>query len=163
MAVIWITGLPGVGKTAVACALAAHLRAHGESCVVLDGDELRAALAPLDGGYDAAARRRLALAYSNLAALISAQGHTAVVATVSLIADVHRENRARFARYLEVLLTCEQAERDRRRPPDGLRGARHGVEIASEFPAEPHLAFATDATAPESLALRILARWHADA
>ena len=161
MAVIWITGLPGVGKTAVARALAAELRANGESCVLLDGDELRSALAPLGGGYDATARRRLALAYANLASLASAQGHTAVVATVSLIADVHRANRDRFVRYLEVLLTCEEAERNRRRPPDTLAGARHGIEITAEFPAAPHISLATDTMTPESLASRILARWHA--
>jgi adenylylsulfate kinase-like enzyme len=163
MAVIWITGLPGVGKTEVARSLATHLRARGEPCVVLDGDELRTALAPLDGGYEAAARRRLALAYSNLAALVSSQGNTAVVATVSLIADVHRENRSRFARYLEVLLSCGEAERARRRPPESLRGARHGVDIAPEFPDMPDLSLTTDAATPESLALRILERWHADA
>ena len=163
MPVIWITGLPGVGKSSVARELVARLRAAGETVLLLDGDALRDALSPLDGGYDAPARRRFAQAYANLAALASAQGLTVVVATVSLIADMHRENRARFTRYLEVLLSCTDAERERRRASAALAGPRHTIEIAPEFPADPHLSLATDATSPEALAERILARWHADA
>jgi adenylylsulfate kinase len=161
--VIWITGLPGVGKSSVARELADRLRADGEACLLLDGDALREALAPLAEGYDAPARRRLAESYANLAALASAQGLTAVVATVSLIADVHRANRARFTRYFEVLLSCADAERERRRAGIALSGPRHGIEIAPEFPTEPHLSLSTDATPPQALAARIFERWRADA
>jgi adenylylsulfate kinase len=161
--VIWITGLPGVGKTSAAHALVARLRADGESTLLLDGDALREALSPLGGGYDAAARRRLAESYANLALLASAQGLTAVVATVSLIANVHRANRTRFARYLEVLLSCADAERERRCAGIGLAGPRHGVEIVPEFPAEPHLSLETDAVSPQIIADRIFERWRADA
>lgn len=163
MPVIWITGLPGVGKSSVAREVAARLHAAGETALLLDGDALRDALSPLDGGYDVPSRRRLAQAYANLAALASAQGLTAVVATVSLIADVHRENRARFTRYLEVLLSCADAERERRRASATLAGPRHTIEIAPEFPVEPHLSLATDAMSPDALAERILERWRADA
>jgi adenylylsulfate kinase-like enzyme len=160
--VIWITGLPGVGKSSVARELVARLRAAGDTTLLLDGDALRDALSPLAGGYDVPARRRLAQAYANLAALASAQGLTVVVATVSLIADVHRENRVRFTRYLEVLLSCADAERERRRASGALAGPRHMIEIAPEFPADPHLSLATDAVSPDALAERILERWHAD-
>jgi len=160
--VIWITGLPGVGKTRVARELAARMRAAGEPTLLLDGDALREALSLLAGGYDAPARRQLAQTYANLAALASAQGLTVVVATVSLIADVHRANRARFARYLEVLLSCAEVERTRRCEGLALNGPRHGIEIAPEFPAEPHLSLATDATEPHVLAERIFERWRAD-
>lgn len=163
MPVIWITGLPGVGKTRVAREVVARLRAGGEASLLLDGDALRDALSPLAGGYDAPARRRLAETYANLAALASTQGLTAVVATVSLIADIHRANRARFSRYLEVLLTCTDAERERRSANLALTGPRHGIEIAPEFPTEPHLSFSTDTVAPNVLAERILERWRADA
>ena len=163
MPVIWITGLPGVGKTSVARELVARLRAAGEASLLLDGDALREALSPLAGGYDAPARRRLAETYANLAGLASAQGLTAVVATVSLIADVHRANRARFTRYLEVLLSCADAERERRSAGIALTGPRHGIEIVPEFPSEPHLSLATDAIASDLLAARIFDRWRTDA
>jgi len=157
--VIWITGLPGVGKSSVACELVARLRAASEQCLLLDGDALRGAFAPLRVGYDESTRRSLAQSYANLAALVAAQDVTAVVATVSLFADVHRENRSRFARYLEVVLVCADAERERRRPAATLEGPRHTAEITPEFPMEPHLALSSDDTSPSELAARIFERW----
>jgi len=157
--VIWITGLPGVGKSSVARELVARLRADGDACLLLDGDALREALAPLRSGFDETTRRSLADSYANLAALVASQDVVAVVATVSLFADVHRGNRARFARYLEVMLVCDDAERERRRPAASLEGPRHTVEIAPEFPVEPHLVLASDDASAAALAARILERW----
>jgi len=159
MGLIWITGLPGVGKSTVARALVDRLRDVGEQALLLDGDALRESLAPVAGGYDEDARRRLARTYANLAAIISAQGPTVVTATVSLFAELHAANRTRFARYLEVLLKCEEGERQRRRPPAAMEGPRHGDAIVPEFPAAPHLAFATDTATADELAGRILHRW----
>lgn len=159
MPVIWITGLPGVGKTSAARALVALLRDAGEPRILLDGDALRVALAPLGGGYEPDARHRLAQTYANLAAAMSEQDVTAVVATVSLFADVHRSNRGRFERYLEVLLTCEDSERERRRPAAELEGARHIVDIAAQFPTVPHLRLSTDTEPAAALAARIFESW----
>ena len=159
MRVIWITGLPGVGKSSVARELATRLRSDGEPCVLLDGDTLRDALAPLRTGYDEDTRRAFAHSYAHLAAIVASQHVTAVVATVSLFAEVHRANRARFARYLEVMLVCDDAERERRRPAATLEGPRHSIEIAPEFPNEAHLVLSGDEARPSELAARILERW----
>jgi adenylylsulfate kinase len=159
MRLIWITGLPGVGKSTVARVLVDRLRDVGEPTLLLDGDGLREALAPLAGGYDEGARRRLARTYANLAAIISVQGSTVVMATVSLFAELHAANRTRFARYLEVLLECEEAERQRRRPAVTMQGPRHADAIVPEFPAAPHLALATDTATADDVADRIFHRW----
>ena len=159
MRLIWITGLPGVGKSTVARALVDRLRDVGEPTLLLDGDRLREALAPVAGGYDEDARRRLAHTYANLAALISAQGSTVVMATVSLFGELHAANRARFARYLEVLLECEEAERQRRRPAATMEGPQHADAIVPEFPAAPHLALATDTATADELVDLIFHRW----
>ncbi|HEY6004875.1 MAG TPA: adenylyl-sulfate kinase, partial [Anaeromyxobacter sp.] len=42
--VVWITGLPGAGKSTLAARIAGRVRAAGTACAVLDGDEVRAAL-----------------------------------------------------------------------------------------------------------------------
>ncbi|MDQ7860032.1 MAG: adenylyl-sulfate kinase, partial [Armatimonadota bacterium] len=44
--VIWLTGLPGAGKTTIARALEAGLRGEGLRVEVLDGDEIRQTLSP---------------------------------------------------------------------------------------------------------------------
>lgn len=158
MGVIWITGLAGVGKTSAANAVVAHLSAEGEACLLLDGDTLRTALLPLASGYDSASRRRFAHAYSNLAFMLSAQGATVVVATVSLFADVHAANRAHSARYLEVLLDCDEDERVRRRVvPRGQ--PQVGREIDPEWPSAPHLRLDSGTLPPERLARSIVEHW----
>lgn len=162
MAVIWITGLPGVGKTSAATAVVARLRETGESTLLLDGDRLRAALAPFGVGYDEHARRRLAAVYANLAADASAQGVTAVVATVSLFADVHTRNRERFTRYLEVLLVCDEAERTRRRRPATTGGPEVGRDIAIDWPLAADLRLDSGNASSAQMAERIVARWRGE-
>jgi adenylylsulfate kinase len=158
MSVIWITGLPGVGKSSAAAALVARLRGAGEACLVLDGDELRQALAPLAGGYDEDARRRLARTYANLAGIATRQDLTAVVATVSLFDEIHACNRTAFATcYVEVLLVCADAERERRRPRARLGAdAQVGVEIRAEWPRSPDLVLDSGELRPDEIAARIV-------
>jgi len=54
-AVVWITGLPASGKSALADRVHRRLQYEGKACCVLDGDEVRAALVP-SPGYDEDAR-----------------------------------------------------------------------------------------------------------
>jgi adenylylsulfate kinase-like enzyme len=127
-AVVWITGLPGSGKTTVSNLVAQHLARDGVLPVLLDGDRMRAVL-PAPVGYDEQARRQLASYYGRLALELSNQGHLVLCATVSLFQVTHAWNRAHLPRYLEVWL---------RAPVDQLR-ARDGKGIysAAERPGDP--------------------------
>lgn len=156
MAVIWITGLPGVGKSSAAAEVVEQLRHDGHACALLDGDQLRLALASLAGGYDADSRRRLAHAYGALAGVLDAQGLTVVVATVSLFHEVHAANRGRFADYWEVLLVCDEAVRVQRR---SQAGPQVGIDIAAEPPVAPDLELRSDALSAESIAQAIVTQW----
>lgn len=143
--VVWVTGLPGVGKTTVARAVGERLRSGGVLPVLLDGDSLRA-MVPGDAGYATAERRELALFYARLARELAVQGHLVVCATVSLFHDVREWNRAHLENYLEVWL---------RAPVDTLRHRGDRVELygtgadqarsfvgdhlAAEFPTSPDL------------------------
>jgi adenylylsulfate kinase-like enzyme len=154
MTVIWITGLAGAGKTTAAHAVATRLRAQGATCIILDGDALREALSPLGAGYDPESRRRLAMTYSGIALLLSEQGLSVIVATVSLFAAVHAANRRRFRRYIEVLLTCDEGERNRRRPPVAAQWPVR--DLAVELPTSPHLTIDTNACDPDNIAAQIV-------
>ncbi|MFP3080830.1 MAG: adenylyl-sulfate kinase, partial [Acidilobus sp.] len=48
--VVWLTGLPGSGKTTIATAAAERLRSMGYRAEVLDGDWFRAHIDP-EAGY----------------------------------------------------------------------------------------------------------------
>ena len=120
--VIWITGLSGAGKSTVAAGVAKELRADGAPVVLLDGDELRAVFAAGDvdaGHHRSNARQALAHQYARLAHLISNQGFTVVIATISLFREVHAWNRANIGNYFEVYLKVP-IEELRRRDPKGI-------------------------------------------
>jgi adenylylsulfate kinase len=142
-AVVWVTGLPGSGKTTLAGRVAERLRAAGMGCAVLDGDEVRAALERPAGTGDAE-RDAFYAALARLAALLARQGLVVVVAATANRA-AHRDlARALAPRYLEVLVATP-AEECERRDPKGLYAAARagrarglpGLDAAYEAPAAP--------------------------
>lgn len=120
--VLWITGLSGAGKSTVATLVAARLRAKGEAVAFLDGDELRevfGATAVNARHHDRAARLALAMQYAHLCRVLSAQGLTVVIATISLFKEVHTWNRAHLPGYLEIYLKVP-VDVLRQRDPKGI-------------------------------------------
>jgi adenylylsulfate kinase-like enzyme/SAM-dependent methyltransferase len=101
--VLWITGLSGAGKTTVASILAERLRRVGMTVVLLDGDQVRAALGS-KWGYTAADRHDLAFVYARLARLIAESGAHVICATIAMFDDVRAWNRANQTDYHEVFL-----------------------------------------------------------
>lgn len=120
--VVWITGLSGAGKSTLAREFVARLRTQGQSVVLLDGDELRDvfdAATANSQNHGREGRLALALQYAHLCRVITAQGHTVVIATISLFREVHAWNRANLPRYFEVYLKVPVQEL-RRRDPKGI-------------------------------------------
>ncbi|MCB1909619.1 MAG: adenylyl-sulfate kinase [Rhodocyclaceae bacterium] len=141
---VWITGLPGVGKTCVATALFQQLRERGVQSVWLDGDEMRRELWP-DAGYDELARRRLAAAYARLAVSLAQQDTVVVVSVVALFASVREWLSDHAPAYLEVLVQCPESARIARIPAIGRRGLEVGRELSAEMPLRPDLVIDNDA------------------
>lgn len=120
--VVWITGLSGAGKSTLAVEFVAGLRSRGHSVVMLDGDELRdvfGAAAANSQNHGREGRLALAMQYAHLCKVIAAQGHTVVIATISLFHEVHAWNRAHLPGYFEVYLKVP-VEELRRRDPKGI-------------------------------------------
>jgi adenylylsulfate kinase len=146
--VVWITGLPGAGKSTFAARVAARLRAAGAPCAVLDGDEVRGALG-LPAGRGPAERDAFYESLARLAALLAGQGLVAIVAATANRA-AHRERaRALAPRYLEVHVATPAAECARRDPKGLYRAARAGAatglpgaDAPYEAPAAPDVAAA---------------------
>ena len=101
--VYWITGLSGAGKTTIATHLRDRLRAAGTPVVLLDGDRLRAIIAP-QAGHQPEERRNLAFSYSRLCCELARQDVVAVCATISMFHDVRDWSRANIPGYFEVYL-----------------------------------------------------------
>jgi bifunctional enzyme CysN/CysC len=88
-AVVWLTGLPGAGKSTLARALERRLFSRGGSPILLDGDTLRAGLNS-DLGFSAADRSENIRRLAEVATHLARNGHIAIVAAVSPA----REDRA---------------------------------------------------------------------
>ena len=105
--VIWITGLSGAGKTTVAKELNLRLQERGLQPVLLDGDVLRSLFKNtevISENYNREARLKLALKYAHICKVLSAQGFTVVIATVSMFREVYTWNRANLPNYFETYL-----------------------------------------------------------
>lgn len=149
--VIWITGLSGSGKTTLAQEVCKQLKLLKIRPLLLDGDEMRGALhdlLPRSEQYSTESRRALAMSYSQLSQLFALQGHTVVVATVSLFHSVHIWNRQNLPNYIEVLLDSS-LEVLQRRESKKLYSTRFGQnlgpvmgrDIQGEFPLTPNLRY----------------------
>ena len=124
-AVVWFVGLPSSGKSTLASAVSEGLRKHGRPTCILDGDEVRAAIAP-HPGYSPTERDNFYATLANLAALLARQGLIVLVpATASLRA--YRERARRLApRFVEVFVDTP-LEICRQRDSKGLYArAQHG-------------------------------------
>jgi bifunctional enzyme CysN/CysC len=168
--VVWLTGLPGAGKSTIANLLERKLAALGHHTMLLDGDNLRQGL-NADLGFDAAARAENVRRTGEVARLMADAGLIVIVALISPF----RADRARAAallppgRFLEVFVDTPPAlcrERDvkglYRKAEAGKVANVTGRDQPYEAPEAPGVALRTAdmnaESAAELLAREVLAR-----
>ncbi len=122
---MWLTGLPGSGKTTIARALQSELQAEGIPTEVLDGDEIRAALSP-ELGFSQADRELHNRRVIYLAKLLSRNGVTAIVSLISPYRAVRDAARQEIGRFVEVWVKCSVDECIRRDPKGHYKRALNG-------------------------------------
>lgn len=161
--VVWLTGLPGSGKTTIVRQLENLLKERGARLEVLDGDDVRRNLSP-DLGFSKADRESHARRVVYLSKLLSRNG---IIVLVSLISP-YRKFRA-FAReqiqdFVEVFTKCP-LETCIKRDPKGLYRKALAGEISDltglqdvyEEPLDPEVTVETDKESVEDSVQKILA------
>ena len=160
---MWLTGLPGSGKSAIAKALVGRLHRRGVDPALLESDVLRTQLTPFprydeaerDMFYDVLARLGILLVEKNLSVVIDA------TANKRIYRDRARLGIPRFAEiHVDTPLEVCKA-----RDPKGLyRQARAGksstlpgLQAAYEAPLAPELAVHGDRGTPAAAAGAIAA------
>jgi len=147
--VIWITGLSGSGKTTVSNVLLKRLKKRHYHPILLDGDNLRNLItnvSDVNETYTREARITLSKRYSQLCKLLSSQGFTVIIATVSMFAEIYKWNRSNLPNYFEVYLDVPLKELRRRDPKNlyekfysGAIKNVAGLDLKIDKPDEPNL------------------------
>ena len=145
--VVWLTGLPGSGKSTIARALERRLFEAGAHAIMLDGDNLRHNLCG-DLGFDASDRRENIRRVSEVARMMFEAGQVVICSLVS----PYREDRERArdlvppGRFMEVYVDCD-LETAKSRDPKGLYKKAlegeikdfTGISAPYEAPANPEV------------------------
>lgn len=154
---IWIMGLSAAGKSTLAKAFVERLRASGRQCVLLDGDQIRAAFEDRLG-YDPESRRKQTERVLRLARLISSQGVTTVVAIIHPFESDRETCRRYLPRYFQVYLKCDLEvclARDHKNvyAPAMSGGAKNvvGLDIPFERPMSSDLVFDSARMTPDEM------------
>ena len=148
---LWLTGLPGAGKSTLAKAVRDELVERGRRVEILDGDEVRTSLSK-GLGFSKEDRdtniRRIGL----VARLLSRNGVVAIAAAISPYREIRDEVRhAHEAAFVEVFFDCpleELLRRDRKGLyAKAFRGEIQeftGVSDPYESPLSPEVSVRTD-------------------
>lgn len=154
---VWLTGLPGSGKSAIARELVRLLHERGVEVSVLESDVMRTQLTPFPR-YDDADRDFFYASLKNVGAVLVDQGRPVLFDATANRRAYRDAARRRIARFAEVhvdtpLQVC--AARD----PKGLyRTAKNlpGVQAAYEPPLAPELVVRGAQGAPADAAREIV-------
>jgi adenylyl-sulfate kinase len=167
-AVLWLTGLPGSGKTTLANAVERLLIERGMHAVVLDGDEIRHGLSA-DLGFSAADRAENIRRVAELSRLLADAGLIVLAAFVSpyrndrLRARQIVESRSSGIPFSEIYLDVDLSVCEKRDPKGMYARARAGqikeftgVSQSYEPPTGADLSVRTDACTVEQGVTAIL-------
>jgi len=162
--VVWLTGLPGSGKSTIANLVERKLAALGRQTMLLDGDNLRQGL-NADLGFDPAGRSENVRRVGEVAKLMADAGLIVIVALVSPF----QADRTRAAallpegRFLEIHVDAP-VELCRQRDPKGLYAKADRGQVADltgrdqpyEIPEDPALVLRTAEQTVEEAADRVV-------
>lgn len=163
--IYWFTGLSGAGKTTLSLGVAEFLRARGASCLVLDGDILRAGLCS-DLGFSPEDRTENIRRASEVARLAAQQGHLCLCAFITPYQATRTALRQRLgALYHEIFVKCPLENCMARDPKQNYARARQsgannytGLGAPYEPPAAPDLCVETDRH-PIDLCVKMIAEY----
>ncbi|HJN76705.1 MAG TPA: adenylyl-sulfate kinase [Myxococcota bacterium] len=160
---VWITGLPGSGKSELGQALAGRLVERGRSVEVIDSGALRGTPLASSLGFSRAERVQNNRRHAFAAKLLSRNGVVAIVTAVSPYRDTRDAIREELERFVEVYVSTPKAaciDRDDkgvwRKALAGEIRDFTGVDDPYEPPLEPEFRFDISSTDPAEGASQLI-------
>lgn len=148
--VYWITGLSGAGKTTIGKLLYEKIKTEHPDTVFLDGDIMRKVFGD-DLGYSKEERRKCAMRYSRLCAMLQEQGMNVICCTISMFDSVRDWNRRNIQNYKEIYVKVSMdtlQKRDQKGLYSGTTTEKQeevvGVHTDIEEPKYPDLILEND-------------------
>jgi adenylylsulfate kinase len=161
---VWLTGLKGSGKGAVARLVAAELARHGLRTELLAGGDFRQNISR-GLGFSREDRVANIRRIGYVAQLLTRNGVAVVTTSISPYRDARDECRRMIGRFVEVfcdapLEACEARDGEGlyRRARAGLIDDFTGISDPYEPPPDPEVTLHTDREPPEASAARVLRR-----
>ena len=163
---LWMTGLPGSGKSTISALLLERLRAQRAPAYGLDGDVLRLGL-NRDLGFSDEDRHENIRRTAEVAQLMVDAGLIVVVSLISPFRADRQFARSRFVpeKFWEIYVDAPLSVCERRDPKGLYAKARRGelarmtgIDSPYEPPERPELHLQTDVEAAEACVQRIVDR-----
>jgi len=170
---IWITGLPGSGKSTIAEALKAKLEEESIPFQLLSMDELRKILTPKPS-YSEEERDRVYSALSYIAELLTQNGVNVVIDATGNRRKYRDKARERIRKFIEVYVKCpievcirrEMKRRETHGAPKGIYAKAFkgesltvpGVGAPYEEPLNPEVTVDSTKLTPSEAAEKIMVK-----
>ena len=160
--VIWLTGLPGSGKTTIARILEHKLQTLNEKVEVLDGDAVRQGLSPTLG-FSAEDRNLHNRRVIYMSKLLERNEVNVIVGLISPYRKTRAYARSELQRFVEVFVKASVDECIHRDPKGLYKKALAGeikqftgIDDPYEEPENPEITVDTEQESPEESATKIL-------
>lgn len=147
---VWMTGLPGSGKTTIADEVERRLKEMGRNVEILDGDEVRKGLSS-DLGFSKEDRQQHAKRVTYVAKVLSRNGVIVLVGLISPFRAFRQYAREEIGDFIEVYVDTSLDECIRRDPKGLYKKALAGeikdltgLQDPYEPPEEPELVIPTE-------------------
>lgn len=156
---VWLTGLSGSGKSAIAKALLPELHARGIDAAVLESDVLRTQLTPFPR-YDEAERDQFYETIARWGADLASRDKPVIFDATANRRAYRDRARAAIARFAEVFVDTP-IEVCAARDPKGIYRNKKtstlpGVHVPYEIPLSPELVVRGDEGTPRGAALAVV-------
>jgi adenylylsulfate kinase len=159
---VWITGLPGSGKSTIARALAGALADRGVDAAILESDVVRKVLSP-HATYSDQDRDSFYRAFVYVGELLAAHGVPVIFDATANRRKYRERARAGIERFVEVYVDTP-LDVCRARDPKGLYRLAQtggvatlpGVQSGYEPPQAPDLTVSTERVSADAAAARIV-------
>ncbi len=161
---VWMTGLPGSGKTTIALDLEQKLKARGRNIEILDGDEVRKGLSS-DLGFSKEDRQQHARRVTFVAKVLSRNDVIVLVGLISPFRAFRQYAREEIGDFIEVFVDTSLDECIKRDPKGLYKMAMEGkikdltgLQDPYEEPEDPELRIPTEELTPGESADLIFAK-----